>query len=531
MKRFLPYVLLALMCGILFCWRLGSTPLIGLDEALYSECSREMLAGGDYIVPTCNGVLFLDKPPLVYWMQAASMRVFGINSFAVRLPSMLAALLLVAFTVYIASRLYDRRSGIMAGFVLASAMLTAGLARMAIMDQIFALAITVSLGAFLLTYFEKWSRKGYLLFWAAMGISTLIKGPVGILLICSIAALFLVLKRDLQSLKSTSPVLGILIFLAIVLPWYVLVQIHTDGKFLQEFFLHQNLQRAMGKDFSHNQPFYFYLPIFVVGFFPWSIFVPLAWRIKVRLSRPDTSLFMAVWMVVIIGFWSLCRSKLPSYIFPMLPAAAVMVGSMWSDISKSAKISSLIRYSGVVLAFSILIAAAFLVGLKFLPEPIPGLGAALTVMGLAIMIGSGIALALARLNKTTAAFGALCCAMTVFMAAAVLVGLPIASQKLSVPAIKMAGQIEKHASNIGRVAAYRLSPELAPAMGFYSGRPVLSMKTPTALRNAVLSSNVKLVVLQKTDSKALPRGGILSGQIGDLVLIKYGKGSACFIKK
>ena len=521
MKRFSPYILLAIMCGILFCWRLGSTPLIGLDEALYSECSREMLAGGNYIVPTCNGSLFLDKPPLVYWLQAASMRAFGVNSFAVRLPSMLAALLIVAFTVHLASRLYDRRSGIMAGFILANAMLTAGLARMAIMDQLFALFITVSLGAFLLSYFEKWSRKGYLLFWAAMGISTLIKGPVGILLICSIVALFLILKRDLQSLKSAAPVWGILILLAIVLPWYVLVQIHTDGKFVQEFFVHQNLQRAMGKDFSHNQPFYFYLPIFVVGFFPWSIFIPLAWKMQARFSRPDVSVFMTVWMVVVFGFWSLCRSKLPSYIFPMFPAAAVMVGLMWAEINKSAKTNSLFKYSTVVFTASILIAVAFHIALRFLPEPIPGLGIALYVMGLAIMIGSGVSLILVRLNKTDAAFGALCSAMAVFMAAAVIIGLPIASQKLSTPAINMARQIEKHTLSNERVIAYRLSPELAPMMGFYSQRPVFFLKTHDSLVNAVLAGNVTLVVAYKADHEDLPKGGITAGRVGNLVLYKF----------
>ncbi|MEN6355654.1 MAG: glycosyltransferase family 39 protein [Armatimonadota bacterium] len=520
MKRIAPYILLALLCAVLFAWRVGSTPLIGLDEGLYAECSREMLAGGDYIVPTCNGVLFLDKPPLVYWMQAAGMRVFGVNSLGARLPSILAALILVGFIVYVGSKLYDRRSGIMAGFILASAILTSALARMAVMDQMFALAIALSLGAFVLSYSGKWGRGGYVLFWAAMGISTLIKGPAGMVVICLVVGAFLLMSREKRAVRQAVPLAGVLIFLAICLPWYILVQARTHGAFAGEFFIHQNLQRAMGEDFCHNQPFYFYLPIFVVGFFPWSIFVPLAWMTRVKRANADASLFMAVWMVVVIGVFSLSRSKLASYIYPMFPAAAILVGAMWAEVTASKKLGSVYKYSWVVLGVSVLLAVAFHAGLKYLPEPMPGLSFALTVMGLAIVIGSALSLAMLACRKGWAAFAALCGGMMVFMGAAVLIGLPAAAHKLSTPVVETAYRIAENSSRQDGVVSYRLShPQ--PALGFYSERPVLSMSDPEKLSKSIRSGAVSLVVVEKESLNDLPAGGTAVGRAGEFLLYKW----------
>lgn len=520
MKRIAPYILLALLCAALFAWRLGSTPLIGLDEGLYAECSREMLSSGDYIVPTCNGVLFMDKPPLVYWMQAAGMRAFGVNSLGARLPSTLAALLLVGFVVYAGAKLYDRRSGIMAGFILASAILTSALARMAIMDQLFALAIALSLGSFALAHSGKWGRGGYVLFWAAMGISTLIKGPAGMVIICLVVGAFLLMSRDKHAARRAVPWVGVLVFLAICLPWYILVQMRTHGAFANEFFVHQNLQRAMGEDFCHNQPFYFYLPIFLAGFFPWSVYVPLAWITRVRRANADASLFMAVWMVVVIGVFSLSRSKLASYIYPMFPAAAILVGAMWAEVTRSKKLSSIYKYSWVVLGVSVLLAVAFHVGLRFLPDPMPGLSLALTIMGVAIVAGSALSVVMLAIGKGREAFAALCGGMMVFMAAAVLIGLPVAAKKLSRPVVDMAHRISENSSEKDGAVSYRLSHP-HPALGFYSGRPVPGIKDAKKLNESVRSGAVRLVVVQKESLKDLPAGGTAIGRSGDLLLYKW----------
>jgi 4-amino-4-deoxy-L-arabinose transferase-like glycosyltransferase len=524
MSRIAPYVLLALLCVLLFVWDLGSTPLIGLDEGLYAECSREMLVSGDYVVPTCNGKLFLDKPPLGYWLQTASMRVFGVNSFGARFPSCVAAILLVAFGVFLGSRLHGRRAGLMAGFALATAMLTAGLARLAVMDQLFSLAIAVSLGAFLLAYLEQWTRRGYLLFWAAMGASVLIKGPAGMLLTCGIVGTFLLLKRDKGGVLRSTPIAGVLIFFAIVVPWYALVQVQTHGSFAREFFIHQNLQRAMGEDFQHNQPFWFYLPIFLVGFFPWSVFVPLAWSTQVRRITHDASasasLFAGVWMVAVVGLFSISRSKLPSYIFPMYPAAALLVGSMWSRMSESGKPVALRRYAWGVIVIAVVLAVGLHVGPGYLPEQIPGLRGVLSTMGFSVVIGACFALMPMSNGNVVGGFVALCGGMSVFLVVAVSAGLPIAARSLSGPMVEMARLIDDTASPDDEVLSYRLSPP-QPAMGFYANRPILALRAPLALDEAIRSSDVNLVVVESNNLAALPKAGILIGKRQKYMLYRF----------
>ena len=129
MKKIYPYLLLATACFVMFFWKLGATPITGLDEGLYAECSREMVSSGNYIVPMQNGEYFFDKPPLIYWLQCAGIHLFGINSFAVRLPSAVSALILVGLVLCFGSKLFGKRAGFNSAFVLKSSMLVVGMAQ------------------------------------------------------------------------------------------------------------------------------------------------------------------------------------------------------------------------------------------------------------------------------------------------------------------------------------------------------------------------------------------------------------------
>jgi len=485
--------LLAGLCLFLFFWRLGATPLFGQDEALYSECAREMAFGGSHIVPTCNGAPFFDKPPLVYWLQGAAMHGFGVNSFSVRLPSALAAFALVLLTVCIGSRLYSRRVGILAGFVLASSALTAALARMAILDATFALTISLSLGAFILSYLGKLPRCGYLIFWAAMGFSALVKGPAGIVLILGTVGIFLVIRRKPGELMRTMPAPGLLIFLAIALPWYILVHQQTHGAFTREFFIHQNLQRAAGEDFHHNSPFFMSLVFFMAGMFPWSVFFPPAWfrfvRQKPASPEEEASLFAAVWAAVVVVIFSISRSKLPGYVYPAFPAGALLIGQLWARAfskgsesrEKLPELRSLKRGAVAALVVGGLLGAAIPFGERFLHDSMPGLSWALVPMGVSLFIGSVLTFALLYIGKPRSAFAALCSGIAGFMAAAVCIGLPIANRPTSEPAVKMARYIASTAPARSPVYSLKIPAAIPPLIAFYSGRPA-PMKDPAALR-------------------------------------------------
>jgi len=518
-----PYLLLAVVCGMLFFWRLGATPLMGLDEGLYAECSREMLAGGDYVVPTCNGEQFFDKPPVAYWLQAASMRVFGVNSFAARLPSAIEELLLVGLVVLLGTRLFSRRAALMAGFAFASSILAAALARMAILDAAFTLAITASLGAFLLAYLGLWPRWSYLVFWSAMGLSVMVKGPAGaVLILATVIAFLLIRGRFFASLRMTWPAVGILVFLAVALPWYALVQHRTGGQFAGEFLIHQNLQRALGQDFEHNMPFYFYLPVFAVGFFPWSVFVPAGLFLtrkpesqKTGKGEYEASVFLAVWVGVVFVVFSILRSKLPAYIFPIYPPAALLVGLLWTRAMEAGEHASLRRGAFASLLIACAIGGAMTVIPSRLHEPIPGLSSALLPMGLSLLAGCAGGYVLLVLKRPMPAFVALACGMAGFVASAVSLGLPIAARTNAAPAMNIARVIARYEKP---AFAFRLSPPM-PQFGFYAGRPVVRVDNSSSLPSATAF----LVVAQEDRREELPPGGKVEAHIGPYLLLSFAR--------
>lgn len=514
MRSRLPYLALALLCGVLFFWRLGAVPLMGLDEGLYAECSREMLASGDYVVPTCNGGPFFDKPPIVYWLQAASMRAIGVNSLGARLPSAIEELLLVALTVFLGTKLFSRRAGLMAGFALASSLLAAGLARMAILDAAFALAITASLGAFLLAYLKLAPKWTYLLFWAAMGLAVMVKGPAGAVLICATVLIFLTVRRDLRAIRRTTPILGIALFLLIAAPWYALVQQRTGGAFLREFIVHQNLQRALGKDFQHNMPIYAYIPIYLVGFFPWSVFLPAAF--KRRESAGDgirtTMTFLTVWICTVFVIFSSFKSKLPAYIFPIYPASALLVGLLWDRAAEEREFGVLRKCTFVVIVTSCLVGGALLLAPVFVVHPIPEL-ASVSLMGPCLVMGSAVCYDQLRLKRPNAAFAGLCCGMSVFILCAVGLGLPIAARRNAAPAMELGRMLAKRSES---AFAYRLSPP-QPELGFYSGKPVAMVDDPSVISNR----QPYLLIVQDDGRFEPPVGGEVQAKVGPYVLLRY----------
>lgn len=522
-RRIWPYLLLAALCCVLFFWRLGAVPLIGLDEGLYSECSREMLVSGDYVVPTCNGAPFFDKPPIGYWLQAASMRVFGVNSFAARLPSAVEELLLVGLVVFLGTRLFSRRVGLMAGFTLACSILTAGIARMAILDAAFALAIAGSLGAFLLAYTQRAPRWVYLVFWAAMGLSLMIKGPAGAVLILATVVVFLIIRKDIRALSRAMPLIGIIVCLAVALPWYVLVTVRTGGDFMQEFLIHQNVQRALGKDFQHNMPFWFYLPVYLVGFFPWSLFVPAALgrlpKHAFRQAQHDrksdeaASVFLSVWIGVVFVVFTIFRSKLPSYIFPIYAPSALLVAVAWTRAVEAGELRSMRRSALAAMVVACLIGAAMVVVPGRLHEPIPGLSAALTPMGISLVAGCIAAYLMLALKRPTCAYAALCCGSAAFITLAAGLGLPIAARTNALPAMRMAREIAR--TNEPAIA-YLLSPP-QPQLGFYAGRPVRRIDDPSLIRE----QGSRLVIAQRDHHAGLPEGGKLVKTIGPYMLLRF----------
>lgn len=529
MRQYGAYILLAAVCAGLFFWGLGRVPLMGFDEGIYSECAREMAASGDYVAPRVGGDYFFDKPPLCYWLQVGSMRLFGVNSLGARLPSAVIGLLMVGWTVFLGGRLFGKNAGIYAGFALATSILYVVVARMAIMDQAFSLAIGLALGMFGLTYLKLISRWGYIGFWAAMGAASLIKGPAGAVLVLVTAGAFLILRKDWRGIPRAMPILGIIAFLAIALPWYVVVHKQTGGAFTTEFFVHQNVARAAGEDFHHNGSLFLYIPLFALGFLPWSIFFIKAWASHVRLRPADddckgqAALFAAVWTASIIGVFSLAKSKLPGYILPAFPGAALLVGLLWSEIVASGKAAALRSYAMASLAVASVFAALLMIGPRLLPDPIDGLSNALIPMSACMLAGTTVGLVWIYRGRAAQAFAAYCAGMAGFLLCLALLGLPIASRKLSDPMVRMAAIVRRDVPADSMVFSYRLDPA-QPALAFYAQRPIPATDdVKHKLSGALDTGQAVYIVAQGAHAGELPRGVVAVADAPPYVLYRLEK--------
>ncbi len=271
-------LLLLLLSGALFFFRLGTPGLFDADEPAYAQAAREMLATGDWITPHFNGLPRFDKPILFYWLITLSYRLFGETEFAVRLWSALAAVILVLVIARAARRWFGPPADRVAGLAFTTNLLTALLARAAVTDMLLTLFVTLAVLTGVEALQNPASGKGWATMgWAAMGLAVLVKGPIGLLI--PGMALFgtLWVFGELRSgLSRLLPWQGLTVFTAITLPWYLLVLAANGWAFVQGFVIRHHITRFTGEISTHGGPLWFYLPVALVGFFPWSGFLPRA---------------------------------------------------------------------------------------------------------------------------------------------------------------------------------------------------------------------------------------------------------------
>jgi 4-amino-4-deoxy-L-arabinose transferase-like glycosyltransferase len=331
---------LLMLCLILLFFRLNARPLWDIDEGMHAATSKDMVLSGDWITPQLNGENFYDKPILFNWFVALSFLLFGFTEFAARFPSALLGFGCVVVTYLLGKRMFGSTASFLGGVILATSPEFVILSRAVVHDMALAFFMTLALFFFYMGFEHERHRRAYfLLFYASAGLAVLAKGPIGLLLPALIIGLFLILKRRLSFLKEMEIGWGIVVFLAVAAPWYVLISLRNKDYF-SYFFIQQNLTNFLSRnpsDVRHQQPFYYYFPILIGGFAPWSIFLPLALfdRLRGGLKRlDDAMLFVVIWVGVIFFFFTAASSKLGTYILPLFPAASLIVGSLWHDLLK-----------------------------------------------------------------------------------------------------------------------------------------------------------------------------------------------------
>ena len=327
--------ILVLLCLVLFFLFLGNRPLWDVDEGMHAATSKDMILSGDWITPQLNGENFYDKPVLFNWLVAISLLVFGFTEFAARLPAAVLGTGSVLVTYFLGRRLFSPTVGFLGGVILATGVEFIILSRVVVHDIALTLFVTLALTFFYRGFTDTSRRKSvWLLFYAALGLAVLAKGPIGVLLPGLIIFLFLVIKRRLNIIRDMQLGWGILIFLAVAAPWYVLIMLKNND-YAGYFFIQQNLAYFFSGESRHPRPFYYYFPILMGGFFPWSLFLPAALFRALRRGfgkTEDGTLFLMLWFGAVFLFFSTASSKLSTYILPLFPAISLLTAALWRDL-------------------------------------------------------------------------------------------------------------------------------------------------------------------------------------------------------
>jgi 4-amino-4-deoxy-L-arabinose transferase-like glycosyltransferase len=361
-KSLLVLLLLSICC---FFPALGSFGILDPSDGYYSEGAREMVESGDYLTPHLNYEPFFDKPILNYWLIAACFRLFGVTELASRLPAASLAVLICIGIFVFARQFLSRRAAFIASLALMTSPMWMSLGHMSLTDMPLSCFVWISLFSFFLAI-ERNLRPLVWLGYLAMGCGLLTKGPLaGFLIVANLALYLLVVKRPpkewLRLIGYLHVVVGLALTLLLAAPWYFSENAATSGKFFQEFFLNQNINRAMGTVDHKAGPLY-YLPLFVGGAFPWSIYlltlIPIfarepfrrikrIWKKSSAAVAADTNLngrvkltvFAALSSLFMLSFFTVLPTKLATYLLPVFPSLALLAGVLFDKLMHIKKIT------------------------------------------------------------------------------------------------------------------------------------------------------------------------------------------------
>ncbi len=395
------YAALAVLALILWLPGFVSLPATDRDEARFVQASRQMLESGNFVDIRFQDEARHKKPVGVYWLQSASAALFGGGEaplWAYRLPSLLGAAAAVLGTAWIGAALFTPAAGVLAAVILAATILAGVEARLAKTDALLLAAVVFAQGAFARIYAAV--RNGVppprlaWLFWAAVGVGILIKGPI-VLLVCGASMLALrLMDRECRWLRALRPLSGLAITLAIVLPWLVAIAVRSDGAFFAESLGRDLFAKVAAGQETHGAPPGYHLLAVWLTFWPFGFLLGAASVWLWALRKDVAPRFLIAWIVPSWIVLELAATKLPHYVLPLFPALALAAAAAceagvrdWPGRWRSRIACAGLGLHG--LATLVLAGLFFAVGISFPETPWPALGLALTGALLAIPAALG----------------------------------------------------------------------------------------------------------------------------------------------
>ncbi|HYV19334.1 MAG TPA: glycosyltransferase family 39 protein [Verrucomicrobiae bacterium] len=441
---------------LLFGWRLGGHDLWPPDEPRFGLVAREMLERGDPVVLSRNGRLYTDKPPLFFWaIDAGAMLLRGgqVDEAAARLPSLLGSVLALLLVARLGTRLYDRTTGVLGAILFATSMQILERARWASIDM----TLNFFVLAAIVLFWEEVERARHpevegarapagsgarggrwraVVAWGAMGLATLAKGPVGLVMPLLAIVPALVLLRRAQNLRRLVPIAGIALYLLVVAGWFVPFSLRLGFGEAVHIATHQTVERYVNA-WNAQHPVWYYAWRFPAGFMPWSFFLPAALIAAFGRRRqgegqdgaPDraertAAIFLTAWMAAILIFFSFSTGKRGVYVIPIYPAAALLVARLFT---RDAHRVLATRSARVFALFAFIIAAALPVAV---PRKHPEFRTAALAVGALLLAAGAVALWGASRRLLAVPWG-IAAAMSVLMLVACEIVLPLADRHMN----------------------------------------------------------------------------------------------------
>lgn len=493
---------LLVLSAILLFVDLGGSSIWDANEAFYVETPRQMVLTGDFVSPSFNGQPRFNKPVLSYWVVAGFYKVLGVSVTSERIAIAFGTLMLIAATYVIGRTVAKRETGVLAALIVASAPRVMLWSRRIFIDIYFASFLAVALMALVLVRAHPDQRRRYLvLMYVALGLAMLTKGPVALVLPGLVLFVYLLWTRTLGDLRSMMLPAGLVIIAAIVAPWYVLDYQRHGWTHIYEFFVGENVGRYTETvGLQHRGPL-FYIPVLLTDLFPWSLFLPAALWAAWRARSAQTRLLI-VWIAAFVGVFSLSSTKQDLYVFPIVPAVAVLIADLISGEGESrayvsSRVRQLARAGALLTGVMLLVVGGFTFWMTGPAQLIPNLSQA-AVVAAVLFVGGLAALVVGwRSHMVTVAVSLGATAVAANWLLVLLVMRPFEQFK---PVPPMSEWLQSHASATTVVAHYK---NVLPSMTYYLGRPITPVFDLQSMTSLVEQQTSMYVLLRPNEFEAL----------------------------
>ena len=315
-------VLLLIIVGFNILFGIDGVALLDPDEPVYAETAKEMIRFNEYLSPRIYNEYWYDKPPIFYWLLVGSLKLFGgFSELAARLPACLMAIGAVLMTTISAARQFNARAGFWSGLVMGTTVMIMYMGKASVTDSTLLFFMT---GALLCFMHEK-----YWLMYLFCGFAVMTKGPIGIVFPGAIIFLYLLITRNLRRLLRMHVIPGVILVAAVGMPWYVFMFQNHGMDFIYEFIGFHNISRFTAPLHPKRVHWWFYLPVIILGLFPWTGLLLKSIKDAVARSMGKEStklLFLQVWWIFVFVFFSIAKTKQVSYMLVLLPALSMIIG-------------------------------------------------------------------------------------------------------------------------------------------------------------------------------------------------------------